>query len=209
MRLPYSTDYPVEWEADVVLRDGSTTHVRPIRPDDAVALQRFQMAQSERSTYLRFFAALQRIPERLLTQLVTVDHVRRTALVAVRPGTVQGAEGTDRAEDVVGVARYDVIDDKPGHRTAEVAFNIADELQGQGLGSVLLEHIAAAARERGVHRFIAEVLPQNRAMLGVFREAGYDVEQHLDDGVVTVSVDLDPTDRSREVMADREHRTEA
>ena len=204
MRLPYSTQYPVEWEADVVLRDGSTTHVRPIRPEDADALQRFQMAQSERSTYLRFFAALQRIPDRLLTQLVTVDHVRRTALVAVRPGTAQ-----DTAEDVVGVARYDVLDDQPGRRTAEVAFNIADALQGQGLGSVLLEHIAAAARERGVHRFVAEVLPQNRAMLGVFREAGYAVEQHLDDGVVTVSVDLDPTDRSREVMADREHRTEA
>jgi acyl-CoA synthetase (NDP forming)/RimJ/RimL family protein N-acetyltransferase len=201
VRLPYSTEYPVEWEADVVLRDGSTTHVRPIRPEDADTLQRFQMAQSERSTYLRFFAALQRIPDRMLTQLVTVDHVQRTALVAVRPGS--------GGEDIVGVARYDVTDDQPGRRTAEVAFNIADALQGHGLGSVLLEHIAAAARERGVHRFIAEVLPQNRAMLGVFREAGYAVEQHLDDGVVTVSIDLDPTDRSREVMADREHRTEA
>ena len=212
MRLPYSTEYPVEWEADVVLRDGSTTHVRPIRAEDSEALQRFQMAQSERSTYLRFFAALQRIPDRMLTQLVTVDHVSRAALVAVRPGTAQeadGADGADPAEDIVGVARYDVIDDRPGRRTAEVAFNIADALQGQGLGSVLLEHIAAAARERGVHRFTAEVLPQNGAMLGVFREAGYAVEQHLDDGVVTVSVDLDPTDRSREVMADREHRTEA
>lgn len=214
VRLPYSTEYPVEWEADVVLRDGSTTHVRPIRPEDSDALQRFQMAQSERSTYLRFFAALQRIPDRMLTQLVTVDHVSRAALVAVRPGAAQEADSADDgaadlAEDIVGVARYDVIDDRPGRRTAEVAFNVADALQGQGLGSVLLEHIAAAARERGVHRFIAEVLPQNRAMLGVFREAGYAVEQHLDDGVVTVSVDLDPTDRSREVMADREHRTEA
>ncbi|MFD6141516.1 GNAT family N-acetyltransferase [Promicromonospora sp. NPDC060271] len=224
VRLPYPTGYPVEWEADVVLRDGSTTHVRPIRPEDSDALQRFQMAQSERSTYLRFFAALQRIPDRMLTQLVTVDHVRRAALVAVRPGAVSEADGADAdgasadgadadgaapAEDIIGVARYDVIDDQPGRRTAEVAFNVADAVQGQGLGSVLLEHIAAAARERGVHRFIAEVLPQNRAMLGVFREAGYAVEQHLDDGVVTVSVDLDPTDRSREVMADREHRTEA
>jgi acyl-CoA synthetase (NDP forming)/RimJ/RimL family protein N-acetyltransferase len=210
LRLPYSTEYPVEWEADVVLRDGSTTHVRPIRPEDADALQRFHMTQSERSTYLRFFAALQRIPERMLTQFVTVDHVRRAALVAVRPG--QGADdaaGEEQREDIVGVARYDVTDDRPGRRTAEVAFNIADALQGHGLGSVLLEHIAAAARERGVHRFIAEVLPQNRAMLGVFREAGYAVEQHLDDGVVSVSIDLDPTDRSREVMADREHRTEA
>ncbi|NNH53742.1 GNAT family N-acetyltransferase [Promicromonospora citrea] len=206
--MPYPTGYPVEWEADVVLREGSTIQVRPIRPEDADALQRFQMAQSERSTYLRFFAALQRIPDRMLRQLVTVDHVRRTALVAVRPAGPGREEGPG-TEDIVGVARYDVIDDRPGRRTAEVAFNVADAIQGQGLGSVLLEHIAAAARERGVHRFVAEVLPQNRAMLGVFREAGYAVEQHVDDGVVTVSVDLDPTDRSREVMADREHRSEA
>lgn len=195
--------YPEEWEADVVLRDGSTTHLRPIRPDDADALQRFQMAQSERSTYFRFFAALERLPERMLHQFVTVDHVRRAAIVAVRPA--RRADGTEGLEDVLGVARYDVVEDG----TAEVAFNVADAMQGRGLGSVLLEHIAAAARERGVRRFVAEVLPQNRAMLGVFREAGYVVEQHVDDGVVTVSVDLDPTERSREVMADREHRAEA
>ncbi|WP_240644231.1 GNAT family N-acetyltransferase [Antribacter gilvus] len=199
--------YPEEWEADVVLRDGTTTHLRPIRPDDADALQRFQMAQSERSTYFRFFAALERLPERMLRQFVTVDHQRRAAIVAVRPAQAQApveAAGAE-PEDVLGVARYDVVEDG----TAEVAFNIADSFQGRGLGSVLLEHIAAAARERGVRRFVAEVLPQNRAMLAVFRDAGYVVDQHLDDGVVTVSIDLDPTDRSREVMADREHRAEA
>lgn len=90
-----------------------------------------------------------------------------------------------------------------------MAFNIADAEQGRGLGSVLLEHIAAAARECGVRRFTAEVLPQNERMLGVFREAGYEVNQHIDDGFVTVAIDLDPTERSRQVMADREHRAEA
>jgi RimJ/RimL family protein N-acetyltransferase len=197
----HDVPYPVEWEADVVLRDGSTTHLRPIRPDDADALQRFHMAQSERSVYYRFFAALNRIPERMLRQFVTVDHVDRVALVAVRPDTTAG-------EEILGVARFDVVPD-PGPRTAEVAFNIADSVQGRGLGSVLLEHVADAARERGIHRFVAEVLPQNRAMLAVFREAGYAIEQHLDDGFVHVGIDLDPTDRSREVMADREHRAEA
>ncbi|WP_318842895.1 GNAT family N-acetyltransferase, partial [Myceligenerans pegani] len=237
----HDVPYPVEWEADVVLRDGSTTHLRPIRPDDADALQRFHMAQSERSTYYRFFAALNRIPERMLRQFVTVDHVDRVALVAVRPAGASrpGGERGDGAfparagnappapgeevvsapaaaagadavagEEILGVARFDVVPGE-GPRTAEVAFNIADSVQGRGLGSVLLEHLADAARERGIRRFAAEVLPQNRAMLGVFREAGYAVEQHLDDGFVHVGIDLDPTDRSREVMADREHRAEA
>ncbi|NTW38393.1 MAG: GNAT family N-acetyltransferase, partial [Cellulomonadaceae bacterium] len=80
---------------------------------------------------------------------------------------------------------------------------------GRGLGSVLLEHLAAAARERGIRRFNAEVLPNNAAMIGVFREAGYVVRQHLDDGILAVSFDLDPTERSLAVMADREQRAEA
>ncbi len=192
----------MEWEADVVLRDGTTTHVRPIRPEDADALQRFHVGQSERSTYLRFFAPMERLSERDLEALHArrprgPRRARRRATARQRPG--------DGGEDIIGVARFD----RTGPAEAEVAFNIADSAQGRGLGSVLLEHVAAAARERGVRRFTAEVLPQNGKMLAVFREAGYDVRQQMDDGFVQVSVDLDPTERSRAVMADREHRAEA
>ncbi|MBB2921577.1 GNAT family N-acetyltransferase [Cellulomonas cellasea] len=186
--------YPAGWEADVVLRDGSTTHVRPIRPSDAEALQAFHVAQSERSTYLRFFANLDRLSDRDLARFTVVDHADRVALVAVTADDV-----------IIGVARYDRI----APDAAEVAFNIADAHHGRGLGSVLLEHLAAAARERGVRRFTAEVLPQNGRMIAVFREAGYAVRQSLEDGVVTVEFDIDPTGRSLAVMADREHRAEA
>ncbi|GAB2466194.1 GNAT family N-acetyltransferase [Xylanimonas ulmi] len=192
--------YPVAWEADVVLRDGTTTHLRPIRPDDADALQRFQTHQSERSSYFRFFAPVRSLSDRELELFTHVDHTDRVALVAVRPGADDAS-----VEDIIGVARYDVVE--PG--LAEVAFNVADSLQGRGVGSVLLEHLAAAARERGLRRFTADVLPQNGSMLAVFRDAGYGLRQQIDDGVVTVSVDLDPTERSRQVMADREHRAEA
>ncbi|MBF0686223.1 MAG: GNAT family N-acetyltransferase [Cellulomonas sp.] len=192
--------YPAGWEADVVLTDGSTTRLRPIRPDDAAALQAFHVAQSERSTYLRFFASLERLPDRDLERLVTVDHLTRVALVAV-----SGSPGTDAHERIIGVARYDLVEPE----TAEVAFNISDAHQGKGLASVLLEHLAAAARERGVRRFVAEVLPQNGRMLAVFKEAGYEVRQRTEDGVVQVRFDIDPTDRSLAVAADREHRAEA
>ncbi|HEY0118779.1 MAG TPA: GNAT family N-acetyltransferase, partial [Cellulomonas sp.] len=188
-------EYPAAWEADVVLHDGTTTRVRPIRPGDANALQAFHMAQSERSTYFRFFHSLDRLPPRDLERLVDVDHRDRVALVAV-----EGA-----VERIIGVARYDRIDAD----TAEVAFNVADAHQGRGLGSVLLEHLAAAARERGVRRFVAEVLPANGRMLAVFRDAGYEVRQRAEEGVVAVSFDIDPTDRSVRVMADREHTAEA
>lgn len=190
-------DYPLHWEADVVLRDGGTAHVRPIRPDDADALQAFHLGQSQRSTYFRFFAPLQRLPELELARFTQVDHRDRVALVAVTD--------SGDTEQIIAVARYD----RTAATTAEVAFNVTDSHHGRGLGSVLLEHLAAAARERGIHRFTAEVLPQNGRMLAVFREAGYVVRQRLDDGIVWVSFDVDPTARSLAVMADREHRAEA
>src|SRR5690625_7261837 len=82
--------------------------------------------------------------------------------------------------DIIAVGRYD----RTGPSEAEVAFNVADARQGSGLGSVLLEHLAAAARERGISTFTAEVLPQNVRMINVFTDAGFDVERTLDDGVV-------------------------
>ena len=198
--------YPADWEADVVLRDGGTAHLRPITPADAQALQAFHVGQSERSTYLRFFAALQRLSERDLERFTTVDHRDRVALIAVQDLPQEPArQEVDPDAQIIGVARYDRI----GPDEAEVAFNIADAHHGRGLGSALFEHLAAAARERGVRRFIAEVLPQNGRMMAVFREAGFDVSQTLEDGVVRVSFDIDPTDRSQAVMADREHRAEA
>ncbi len=186
--------YPRHWEADVVLRDGSTTHVRPIRPGDADALQAFHVGQSETSTFLRFFAPLERLPDRDLARFTRVDHRDRVALVAVT-----------QDDAIIGVARYDRV----APDEAEVAFNIADAHHGRGLGSVLLEHLAAAARERGVRRFTADVLPQNGRMIAVFREAGYSPRQRLEDGVVTVTFDIDPTDRSLAVMLAREHTAES
>lgn len=190
---PADPAYPAHWAADVVLRDGGTAHLRPITPQDADALQEFHLAQSPESVYLRFFAPMPRLSERDLARFTNVDHVDRVAIVAVVAGRI------------VGVGRYD----RTGRRTAEVAFNISDHHQGRGLGSVLLEHLAAAARERGIHRFEAEVLPQNRKMVGVFRDAGYEVSNRFDDGVISVAFAIDPTERSMAVMAAREHRAEA
>ena len=186
-------NYPAGWEADVVLRDGGTAHLRPITPDDSAALARMHEAQSPESVYLRFFAPLPRLPQRDLDRFVNVDHRDRVALIMLI------------GDDIIGVGRFDRLNDTE----AEVAFNIADAHQGRGVGSILLEHLAAAARESGIQRFTAEVLPQNRSMLQVFQAAGYEVSRGFDDGVVAVQFDIDPTARSIEVQASREHRAEA
>ena len=185
--------YPTHWEADIVLRDGSVAHLRPIKPSDADDIQRFHSRQSDESIYLRFFAPLKRISERDLHRFTHVDYVDRAALVVTL------------REEIVGIGRYDRIDP----HSAEVAFNISDHYQGKGIGSVLLEHLAAIAQEFGITKFTAEVLPQNRKMLSVFADAGYDVSRRIEDGVVAVHFDIEPTERSKAVALSREHRAEA
>ncbi len=190
---PLPPGYPSEWEADVVLRDGTVAHVRPIRPSDTDGIHRFHSGQSDESIYLRFFAPLRRLSDADVHRFTHVDYVDRVALVVTL------------REDIVGIGRYDRID----ARSAEVAFNISDHYQGKGIGSVLLEHLAAIARDVGITRFTAEVLPQNRKMLSVFSDAGYDVTRHIEDGVVEVGFDIEPTDSSKAVAMSREHRAEA
>ncbi|MDP5225845.1 MULTISPECIES: GNAT family N-acetyltransferase [Arthrobacter] len=186
--------YPDYWEADVVLRDGGTGHIRPIAPSDAEAVQAFHQAQSQASVYLRFFSYKAKLTGRELKRFTEVDHRDRVALVI----TIAG--------EIVGIARYDRLEDPS---EAEVAFNISDRHQGRGLGSILLEHLAAAALENGIRRFSAEVLPENRKMLGVFADAGYEVKRQFESGVVLVGFGIDPTVKSRAVMESREHRAEA
>ncbi|NMR30175.1 bifunctional acetate--CoA ligase family protein/GNAT family N-acetyltransferase [Crystallibacter degradans] len=187
-------DYPEYWEADVVLRDGGTAHLRPIVPEDAEALQAFHVGQSESSIYLRFFTYKSKLSSRELARFTNVDYSNRVAFVI----TI--------ASEIIGIGRYDRLDDPA---EAEVAFNIADTHQSRGLGSILLEHLAAAARENGIRKFSAEVLPENRKMITVFNDAGYEVQRRFDDGVVMLEFDIDPTERSRAVMESREHRAEA
>jgi acyl-CoA synthetase (NDP forming)/GNAT superfamily N-acetyltransferase len=185
--------YPVQWEADVVLRDGSVAHLRPITPADADAVRRFHAGQSDESIYMRFFAPLRQLSDRDVERFTNVDYDDRVALVA----TVRG--------DIIGIGRYD----KVTPTSAEVAFNISDAYQGKGIGSVLLEHLAVIAWEEGIDEFTAEVLPQNAKMMSVFGDAGYEVSRRFQDGVVSLRFDIEPTERSEAVRLSREHRSEA
>ncbi|WP_433174276.1 GNAT family N-acetyltransferase [Actinoallomurus sp. CA-150999] len=200
--------YPDHWEADVVLADGGTAHLRPIRPGDAELLREFYARLSPESIYYRFFSPRPRLTDREIEHFTTVDYLDRVALIA----TI--------GEAMVAVVRYDrlgagspyaTVPESPDESPdpAEVAFLVEDAQQGRGLGTVLLEHIAAAARERGIQRFIADVLPENRRMTTVFRAAGYEAQQRFEDGVIRLTLDLQPTETSREVMAAREHRAES
>ncbi len=191
-RDPY--DYPRHWEADVLLSDGGTVHLRPIVPSDADALVAFHGKLSERTRYLRYFGAYPRIPQRDLERFSVVDHHDRVAFVALL------------GDDIIAVGRYERLGDGP---SAEVAFVVDDAHQGRGVGSILLEHLAAAASESGLRRFVAEVLAENAAMVRVFRDAGYQVSRAIEEGVLHLEFDIDPTEESLAVARAREQAAEA
>ncbi|MBA0125702.1 GNAT family N-acetyltransferase [Haloechinothrix sp. YIM 98757] len=187
-------DYPRRWEADVVLSDGGTVRLRPIVPDDADRIVALHSRLSERTRYFRYFGAYPRIPPRDLNRFTVVDHHDRVAFVAVL-----GAE-------IVAVGRYERLEGGP---LAEVAFVVDDAHQGRGLGSILLEHLAAAAAECGIERFAAEVLSENAAMVRVFRDAGYEITRELAEGSIHLEFDIDPTEESLAVARSREQAAEA
>ncbi|MEU8588452.1 GNAT family N-acetyltransferase [Streptomyces sp. NPDC048664] len=199
---PDRHEYPAHWEADVVLRDGGTARIRPITVDDAERLVSFYEQVSDESKYYRFFAPYPRLSAKDVRRFTHHDFVDRVGLAV----TVGG--------EFIATVRYDRIgaNGMPASAPAdeaEVAFLVQDAHQGRGVASALLEHIAAVARERGIRRFAAEVLPANSKMIKVFTDAGYQQKRSFEDGVVRLEFDLEPTDRSLAVQRAREQRAEA
>jgi acyl-CoA synthetase (NDP forming)/RimJ/RimL family protein N-acetyltransferase len=182
--------YPEAWEVDVVTADGGTVRVRPIRPDDRALIETFHARQSAESIYFRFFSPHPRLGDAELKHMVELDYRDRMAFVAVLDG------------ELVGIARYDRPNDRD---RAEVAFFIDDAHHGRGLATLLLEYLAAYARDVGLPGFTAQVLPQNRRMLSVFKQAGFDTASQYADGVVEVRFDIEPTAGALAATREREH----
>ena len=182
--------YPAHREADVALRDGSTLHVRPLRPEDRHALLSFFRGLSEDARGFRFFSPAADL-DAATALAVDIDYRDRYGLVATR-----GKEPM-----LVGHAAYF----RAGDGRAEVAFAIADELQGHGLGTILLAHLAEVAQDAGIEVFEAEVLPANHRMLEVFRESGFPVEMASEPGGIQARF---PTSFSAEAVDRFERRDE-
>ena len=178
---------------DVILRDGSTLRLRPPVAADGEAVLEFFEALSPSSRYARFhgFPALSRA---LVEPLLEPDWHERGAFL----GTLL----EDGREQVVAVASYVRLRDS---RRAEAAFAVADRLQGRGIGTRLLERLAARAGEVGVERFVAEVLPANHRMLGVFEAAGFELTRRLEQGEVEVEFPIASTESYRLQVEERDH----
>ena len=155
-----SAPYPADRETDVVLHDGSTVHVRPVREDDRGAIDRFLHGISLKAIELRFFGLpdLQWVTD----WSVNVNYVDRYALVA--------ESGTPRT--IIAHAAYVGVESD----RAEVAFLVADGWYGRGIATILMAHLAEFAHARGFTTFVAQVMAANHPMIEVFRDSGFEVE---------------------------------
>jgi len=174
---------------DVILRDGSTLGLRAPTADDAGALEGFLSGLSERSFYLRFHG-MRRVDRGLVEHFLEPDWRDRGVLVGVA------------GERIVAAAEFMRLRDE---RSAEVAFAVGDELQGRGIGTRLLEQLAQRAAAVGVELFVAEVLPENTAMLKVFQGAGFDVVRELESGEIEVRFPIAATETYRASVDERDH----
>ncbi len=178
---------------DVILRDGRTLRLRPPRREDAEALLDFFRALSQRSLYLRFHGFPRLGPE-LVEQLLEPDWTERGALV--------GTFAEDGADRVVAVANYHRLRDPA---FAEAAFAVADAFQRRGIGTRLVEQLAERAGRQGIDRFVAEVLSDNRDMLGVFEALGFELTRELEGGEIEIQFPIASTERYEERVDERDH----
>jgi acetyl coenzyme A synthetase (ADP forming)-like protein len=179
--------------ADVILRDGRTLRLRPPRGEDADGLLEFFRGLSEQSLYRRFHGFPQ-VGEQLVEPLLEPDWNERGALLATL--------AEDDRESVVAVANYVRLRDPA---LAEAAFAVADAHQRRGIGTRLLEQLAERAGAVGIETFVAEVLPGNRDMLGVFEAVGFEVTRELQGGELEVRFPIAPTERFESRVAERDH----
>ncbi len=165
-----------DYSAMEKLRDGRLMEIRALRPADRDGLLGTLDRMSDESIHRRFFGPKRRFSDKEVAYYTNVDFANHVALVAV-------LEEDGRAV-IVGGARYIVCE--PG--TAEVAFAVDDAHQGQGIGALLMKHLAGIARRTGLQELYAEVLPNNTAMLKVFEKSGLRVGTKREQGVVLVTL---------------------
>ncbi|HEY7455239.1 MAG TPA: GNAT family N-acetyltransferase [Thermoleophilaceae bacterium] len=179
----------VATESDAVLRDGSTAHVRDARPEDRGELGRFLKGLSPETRRLRFF-----------TGAPNMELATDWAAAAPERGAGSVIATVGRPPRIVAHACFEPI----GDTVAEIAFEVADGMRGRGLGTILMAQLAARARERGIETFVAEVLPENRRMLDVFRESGFPMEIRRAPGELSVELTTALTRDALERYEERE-----
>jgi len=172
-------EYPDDLETFRTTRSGKEIYLRPVKISDEPLLKDFFNDLSDQSLYRRFISVRKDIPHERLQEFVIIDYTKEMVILAV----VQDGE----KEDVWGVGQYAINDMT---HTAEVAFVVSDDKQNQGIGTELLTYLTYLAKKQGILGFTAEVLKENRSMLHLFENMGFDIQRKSIEGVVELKMEF-------------------
>ena len=193
MATSHSSSDLEKYKTDVILKDGSTLYLRPIRLEDEEKLLALFYRLSPHTVYLRFHHIIRQMSKEEVRRFCTVDYDNDFALVAT---AVEDGE-----EKIIAVGRYNRL---PRRDAAEVAFVVEDGYQGKGIGTHLLEQLAIIARKKGIRLFEGEVLADNQEMMQVLEDSGFQITRELEQGVYRFALNLVPTLVVEERSTERE-----
>ena len=182
-----------KYSISVALKDGSSLHLRPIKMSDEERLLALFSRMSKQTIYLRFHHVLTHMSREEARRFCTVDYVDTFALV--------GTLGEGLEERIIAVGRYAR---QPGANRAQIAFEVEDKYQGLGIGTHLLDQLAFAARDKGITMFEAEVLAENKDMMNVLINSGFNMQRHYQGTTYIGIMDLAPTDVVEQKSTERE-----
>lgn len=170
-------EYPSELETYRGTKSGVEILLRPVKISDEPLLKDFFYSLSDKSLYRRFVSTRQDMPHDRLQEFVVIDYTKEIVILAMIPG--------EDKEVLAGVGQYSINE---GTHNAEVAFVVRDEYQNQGIGTELLAYLTQLAKRQGLHGFTAEVLSENKPMMHVFEQAGFDIERSVSSGVYELTM---------------------
>lgn len=171
------------YQVDETLRNGKRVVIRAIRPDDKELILDGFKEMDQNSIYLRFFQNRNEITDREMKYFTEVDFTDHVALVVTAD--------INASVKVIGGGRYFAYDHPAKIRSAEVAFMVHDQYQGQGIATLIMKHLLLIARDSGIAQFEAEILSQNEKMLAVFSRTGLPMSRSQLDGVLHVTMALE------------------
>jgi acyl-CoA hydrolase/ribosomal protein S18 acetylase RimI-like enzyme len=170
-------EYPEFIETKRTTEQGLNLLFRPVKINDEPSLKDFFYSLSDQSTYRRFMSVRRDMPHERLQEFVVIDYSKEMVILAIK-------EDPEK-EEIVGVGQYGIQEDQ---HTAEVAFVVKDEYHNHGVGTELLSYLTVLAKKQGLFGFTAEVLPENKPMLHLFENQGFDVEKRTSSDVVDLKM---------------------
>jgi acetyltransferase len=179
--------YPAQYISPFQLKNGAQVRIRPIRPEDELAMIQFHKKLSESTVYMRYLGFLkleQRIAHERLTRICFIDYDQEMVLVAEWPNALSGQN------EIVGVGRLSKLH---GRHEGEFAVLIRDDFQRLGLGNELLTRLLAVARDEKLNRVVAVMAAENGAMRKMAARAGFRLSESSEDHLITGVVDLSAT----------------